>query len=243
MATKLAQERSLAFWKNLRIMMQEIQSKGLEGEFIRSPGDMLRQYALDVRLPSDELDTDKPSGTFLSETLDSMGDDERRATLDALLTVSNMSFGKGIENVARRAIAVPVANVNAAANHNVVANSSSTANALAVSNALATSNTTGSRFGPADLVRPGMNARVHLPSKAVDRNLAAAFGELQLNEGRQKALLKKALLDDASLVSSSPSDEGQLRKAVMAYKGRTFEVEGIVTDAEIRIASAKLRDA
>lgn len=240
MATKLAQERSITFWKNLREMMQEIQAKGLEQDFVKDPGEMLRKHSLDVRLPSDDLDTEKPSGSRLSETLDAMGDDERRATLDALLTVSNMTFGSSIENVARRAIAVPVANVNAAANHNVVANSSSAANAVAVSNALATSNTTGSRFGPSDLVRPGLNAKVTLQPAAVADTLAAKFGELQLNEGRQKALLKKALLDDASIVAAQAADTGEVRKAVMAYKGHTFEVEGHVADAEIRVTSAKL---
>jgi hypothetical protein len=228
-------EQSLRYWQTLRELTQQIRAdRSVEEDFLRSPGNILRERGLDILIPDDQ-DPDAPGHSF-AQMLDNMSAAERQATLQALEVAAGERFDPG-----RVAIAVPIANVNVAANHNVAANSSSAANAVAVSNALAVQNTAGATLSGLDLVRPGITATVNLAADAIEPAVEQRFQELQLNEARQKALLKRTLLDSDSIIRSEIDAEGlDVRSVRYVYRGNVLEIEGRVGPETIDVTSVKL---
>lgn len=221
------------FWKNLRGLVEEVSRDEQARElFLQQPGRLIQERHLDIEVPVEMVeDAEK---VRLSEVLDNFNANEREAVLDAFASVSSMRLGP---DLGRNAIAVPIANVNVAANHNVAANTSSAANAVAAANALATANTTGAAVAPHDLARPGVLSPVRVEANALDANLVGFFDRMRLNEGRQRALMKRALLDSDSIVDA---DQSGVRRARFMFRGTPFEVEGVVGPDEVTVTRANL---
>lgn len=220
------------FWENLRSLVNEVNRDDRARDlFLENPGRFIQERHLDIGVPVEMVEN---ADTIpLSEMLDNFARNEREAVLDAFSSVSSMRLGADIGRVA---IAVPIANVNVAANHNVAANTSSAANAVAAANALAVSNTVGATVAPHDLARPGMLSAVRVEPDAIDAKLVEFFERMKLNQGRQQALLKRALLDSDQVVERGP---GGIRRARFMFRGTPFEVEGVVGE-DITVRNARL---
>lgn len=229
-------QRSLEYWRSLVKLGEDLKADANFAQTFRAdPASVLRDRGLDVDVPSS---TDPSGATALSDLLDRMTPEERAATADAVTLVSNMDLEAEAHRVA---IVVPLANVNVVANHNVAANTSAAANAVATANALAVQNTTGTAATESHVSSfVSTIVPVSLPEEFGSSEAAEAFGRLDLNESRQKALLKRAVTDDDSIIARRVTPGGEYRKARYAFRGTLFEVDAIVTEGDITVLNARV---
>ncbi|ADZ70545.1 DUF5969 family protein [Polymorphum gilvum] len=212
----MADEEEL--WIAIRSINDKIKNDAKFAEaFDKSPARALRGSNLDVMVPA----TPNSRSSRLSTLLGRMTDIERRATIDAVV-------GSRLEGPGNVALATPVANANVGANANAVANANANANA----------NTNTNGFAAVDIA--GDLVRVSLDQSFARSDLAKRLGALQLTEARQQALIKSVFADGSSVVDKKASALGEVQKAVGSFRGVSFEVEALVSGADIHVTGGRV---
>lgn len=200
----------LEFWRNLSRLREELAGDdALQAALLDRPTEVLRERNLDIEVTVVE---GNDVSQRLSELLAEMDDPTRDATIDSLLKLSDRP---GVEQMV-------VAPVNANANINVNVNANANANV----NANVNVNTNGAQLQSLDAsILP---SRIVVPDGFAETAVGHRLSELHLNPVRQRALLKRALADNSSVISRDFTENTERRVSRYDFRGMQIEVEAVV---------------
>src|SRR6056297_437478 len=164
-------------------------------------------------LASNDLDIEFATGQRLSDLIGNLDEAERFATVDSIASLSKAP------DIGRVAAVTPIANANA------VANANTNTNGFAAADTLTTY--------PADL---------RLPVGFAETDVSRVFrDDMRLNEFRQQALIKRAIMDDDALVKSRMlEDGGEFRVSQKSFRGVLLETQAVVTGNKINVLDVRL---
>lgn len=256
-------EKSLAFWRVIKLVQLEIESNPEAMISLKaSPAQFLRDRSLDVQIDAGSIGSET-----LSALLENSSETERRAIVESLLSLVDRmappTRGQTQQKI-RSDFDLTLIVVNAIANANVFINSNAVQNANANANQLAnsiananqalnlnananantnaTSNATGLGY---DVDARGVpnsrnNITVELPEDYSSSEVCSKFRGLKLTEFRQRALLKRAVLDSQIFVDSSRQQ--LVTSQVYSYKYRdvALVINARFIELKLIIESVKL---
>jgi hypothetical protein len=221
-------EMNPRFWTDLNTLRESLQQDPvLKQEFEREPLEVLKRRGLDVEVTLPQGNSQVKGS--LSKLFENLTKDEQKVTIESLIELSRTP------DLGRVAAVTPVANANAGANANVVANVNAGANANAAANANVNTNGMAAR----DLLSE-VAGQLRLPMNFQSSVFASKLQELQLNEARQVALVKRALTNPDSLVKSSQTPGGEQRVVRYSFRGLVFEIEALVRGQEFIVQNVSI---
>jgi hypothetical protein len=223
---------SLQFWRKFQDLGEKLRSDPALLEALREdPLRVISEAGLDMRIESDDP---AESGKTLLELVAQMEEPQRQATLQSLIPPQIRAsddeeaviFGLANANVFLNVNIYMNANININANVNANANANANANTNGIYDAHSADNTTVLELSP------GYR----------DSAFAHVMRSLHLSESRQKALLKRALLDAEDHQDTEIGGQQKRRVARYTYKQLDFEVEGLLAGPQITEVQVRFLD-